>query len=241
MLYLFYGPNKDDSREEVRAFLDGIAKKSPKANIERVYEEDFSEEKLDESVLSRGLFGELRIIVMEGVLGNDNLASIVLKKIGGIASSENIFIFLEGSLPPETVEALEENAEDIFYFKNKSSDKGTEEFNIFSLTDAFGRRDRKAAWILYQKAILAGVAPEEIHRMLFWQVKNIALVKKWGAGGAPGLGMKPFVFNKAKSFAGNFSEKEIMELSSEFVDIYHKSRQGTISFDETLEKLVLGL
>lgn len=226
-------------RKEAHVFLDGLLGKNPEANIERVYQEEFKGDKLDEFVLSRGLFGEPRIIIMEGILGEDITTAPVLKKIREIALSPNTFVFLEDDINTETINILKENAEKIFYFKNETDKKGTREFNVFSVTDAFGRRDRKSAWILYQKAVLAGASPEELHSMLFWQIKNILLAKKWSDGGASLAGMKPFVFNKAKSFARNFSEKEIMELSSKFIDVYHKSRKGLVSFDEALEKLIL--
>lgn len=239
MIYLFYGSNKEDMREEAHVFLDGLLGKNPEANVERVYPEEFSDDKLDEFILSRGLFGEPYIIIMEGILGNDTAATLVLRKMGEVSSSQNTFIFLEDELPVEVAEVAKENAEEIFYFKNKTEGKDVPKFNIWSLTDAFGRRDRKSAWILYQKAVLAGVTPEELHSMLFWQTKNILLAKKWGDGGAPSVGMKPFVFSKAKSFARNWSDRQITELSSKFIDVYHKSRKGLGSFEEALEKLIL--
>ena len=45
-------------------------------------------------------------------------------------------------------------------------DKKGNEFNIFSLTDAVGARNKKEAWVLYQKALLAGVSAEEIFSFL---------------------------------------------------------------------------
>ena len=166
---------------------------------------------------------------------------MVLGKTGEINSSPNMFIFLEEDLGSEILETLKDHTEKIFYFKNKPGGKVADKFNIFSITDALGRRDRKTAWIFYQKAVLAGISPEEVHSILIWQVKSIILAKKWGEAGAESLGMKPFVFNKAKSFSKNFSEKEIMELSSRLVDVYHRARRGAVSFDEALERLILSL
>lgn len=239
MLYLFYGPNREELRAKVCGFLDDLLNKTPGADIERIYPEEFSGDKLDEFVLSRGLFGEPRIIVMEGILGDDKIAATVLEKISEINSSPNMFIFLEEDLDIETVEILKDSADKIFHFKDKKGGKPADKFNIWSITDALGRRDRKALWIFYQKALLAGIPPEEIHSILVWQVKNIILAKKSGESGAEVLGMKPFVFNKAKSFARNWSEKEIMEVSSCLVGVYHESRIGIVSFEEALEKLIL--
>lgn len=241
MLYVFYGLNKEDMRKEARDFLDGLLDKNEQSKVERIYPEDFNGDKLNEFILSQGLFGEPRIIVMEGILGDDKIAATVLEKIGEINSSPNMFIFLEEDLDSETVETLKDNVDKIFHFKDKKGGKPADKFNIWSITDALGRRDRKAVWIFYQKALLAGVLPEEIHSILVWQVKSIILAKKWGEAGAEILGMKPFVFNKAKSFARNWSEKEIMEVSSRLVGVYHELRRGIVSFDEALERLILDL
>ncbi len=241
MIYVFYGLNKEDMRKGARDFLDDLLDKNEQSQIERIYPEDLGEDKVNDFILSQGLFGEPRIIAMEGILGNDKASTMILDKIGEINSSPNMFIFLEEDLDSKTLEILKDNIDKIFYFKNKKDGKIAEKFNIFSITDALGRRDRKAAWIFYQKAVLASVSPEEVHSILIWQVKSIILAKKWGEAGAESLGMKPFVFNKAKSFSKNFKEKEIMELSSRLVDVYHGSRRGIVSFEEALERLILDL
>ena len=241
MIYIFYGLNKEDMRHEARGFLDGLLDKNEQSKIERIYPEDLSSDKLNDFILSQGLFGEPRVIVMEGILGDDKTPAMVLGKTGEINSSPNIFIFLEEDLDSEILETLKDNVEKIFHFKDKKGGKVADKFNIFSITDALGRRDRKTAWIFYQKAVLAGISPEEVHSILIWQVKSIILAKKWGEAGAESLGMKPFVFNKAKSFSKNFSEKEIMELSSRLVDVYHRARRGAVSFEEALERMILDL
>jgi len=57
-------------------------------------------------------------------------------------------------------------------------DKKGREFNIFALTDALGARQKKDAWILYQKALGAGLSAEEIFFKIVWQVKSMLIAKK---------------------------------------------------------------
>jgi len=109
-------------------------------------------------------------------------------------------------------------------------------FNIFSLTDALGERNKKRLWTRYQEALRAGSAPEEIHGILFWQLKTLLLVSKGATAG-----IKPFVITKAKHFLGNYTENELEDLTKSFVDLYHDARRGKIDFDIGLEKILLSL
>jgi len=54
-------------------------------------------------------------------------------------------------------------------------------------------------------------------------------------------GLKPYVFQKSKSFAQNYSEDEMKKMSSSLVSIYHDSRRGIHDFDIALERFILSL
>src|SRR3989344_9363077 len=56
--------------------------------------------------------------------------------------------------------------------------KARSDFNIFALTDAIGARKKRDAWVLYQKALAAGMAPEEIFFKLVWQAKTMLVAGK---------------------------------------------------------------
>ncbi len=241
MIYVFHGRGREEAREAARVFIDELSEKNGDMPAERVYPEELNPEKLSELVLSRGLFGKPRIIVMDGVLEDPTAGEAVLKEIGKITDSPDTFIFLDGELGKETLKRLEDSAGKIFHFKAAPIPTEKGKFNIWSITDALGRRDRKTAWIYYQKAILSGIEPENIHGILVWQVKNILMAKKWDSEGAQKFGMKPFVWGKSKSFSKNFKDEEIMKLSSRLTDVYHQTRTGAVSFDEALEKLILSL
>ena len=118
-------------------------------------------------------------------------------------------------------------------------DKKGNEFNIFSLTDAVGARNKKEAWVLYQKALLAGVSAEEIFFKLFWQVKSMLIVSK--VKGVGETDMKPFTYNKAKSFLKNFTQNELEKLSEDLVTGYILARRGGGEIETLIEKILLGL
>lgn len=118
-------------------------------------------------------------------------------------------------------------------------DKRGKEFNIFTLTDALGARNKKMAWVLYQKALLAGVSPEEIFFKLFWQVKSMLIASK--TKNVEETDMKPFTYNKSKGFLKNFRQDELEKLSENLVTGYILARRGRGEIETLIEKLLLKL
>ena len=98
--------------------------------------------------------------------------------------------------------------------ENVLLDKKGKEFNIFNFTNAFGRRDKKQAWLLYQQAILAGVAAERIFFTLMWKVKSMLMARK------------EIIWEK---------------LSEQLVIGYHEARRGNGEIETLIEKVILSL
>ena len=117
--------------------------------------------------------------------------------------------------------------------------KARGDFNVFTLTDAIGARDKREAWVLYQKALASGMVAEEIFYKLFWQTKTMLLAKR--TRNAEEAEMKSFPYSKAKSFLKNFKEGEIEKLSEELVKGYHQVRRGEGEMETLIEKFLLKL
>ena len=118
-------------------------------------------------------------------------------------------------------------------------DKKGREFNIFTLTDALGARNKKEAWTLYQKALAAGVSADEIFFKIFWQVKSMLLASKTKS--VSETDMKPFTYNKSKSFTNNFKQEELEKLSEDLVTGFILARRGEGEIETLLEKILLKL
>ena len=166
-----------------------------------------------------------------------------MDKIKDIAESPNAFVFLEGKVDKATVGKIEKKAEKVQEFKSAGNEGKTKEskekFNTFSLADVFGRRDKKNLWVLYQQALLQNVAPEEINGVLFWQLKSMLVAYK--SKSVQESGLSPYVFQKSKSFARNYSEEEMKKMSSALVSVYHDSRRGIHDFEIALERFILDI
>jgi len=63
---------------------------------------------------------------------------------------------------------------------------------------------------LYQKAKLNNVSDEEVHGILFWQIKNMLL--SFDAKDAEAAGLNDFVFRKSLGFTKNYSYNELKKL-----------------------------
>jgi hypothetical protein len=117
--------------------------------------------------------------------------------------------------------------------------KARAEFNIFALTDAIGARKKRDAWVLYQKALAAGMAPEEVFYKLVWQAKTMLIAKNTNS--VSETDMKPFPYNKAKGFLRNFKEEEIEKFSENLIEGYHRARRGEGEIETLVEKTLLRL
>lgn len=121
----------------------------------------------------------------------------------------------------------------------------TEKYNPFAICDAISGKNKTKSWIIFQKAILAGVPAEEVFWKIAWQIKNLLLVKKLsrirGINLAKESGLKPYPLKKAMSSAGNFTEKELSDYSSELINLYSGARKGKADFLIGLEKFLVNL
>lgn len=248
MIYLLHGTDTQKSRNKLHELVGVMMKKKPDAGHLRMSDEDFDPSKLDELAGASGLFASKVIVEMDKVLQNKEAKEIILDKIKEIKESENIFIFLEGKLDKKSLEKFEKNSEKIQIFGKEPEGRifgvGEEgknfninDFNIFAVGDAFGRRDRKGLWVLYQKANRRDIPVEEIHGLISWQARSMLIAMN--AKGASDSGLKPFVFQKSSGFARNFKKEELENLSLKLAFIYHDARRGKMELGSALEKFIL--
>jgi DNA polymerase III delta subunit len=238
MIYLLYGSDGRKSRAKMHELRDTLAAKRPDAALVAFDDDTFDSAQLDELAVSFGLFTARSIVILDKVFGSREAKTAVLERIAELADSENIFIILEGTLDKASFAKLEKRAEKVQEFSLPDIPK-KKESTFFTLADALGKKDKKELWVLYRRAIDLGTAPEELHGILFWQVKSMLLAKE--AKDAAAAGINPFVFKKAAGFAKHFSLPELRKLSSDLVRMYHDSHRGLSDFEASLEVYILNL
>lgn len=235
MLYIFHGADTHKARTALHRVVDGLLAKKPDASYFLLNDETFSPALLEEYIGGQGLFAERTIVVLDNVFMLKEAGDTVLGRTQDIADSNNIFIILEGALPKKELATLTKHAHKTELFElEQMAGRGAGTFNVFSLTDALGNRDKGMLWTLYRRAIRSGVEPEQIHGILAWQVRTMVRVMHDDIEG-----LKPFVVTKAKRFAKQYSEKEVKELSLHFLCLYHNAHRGIVDFELEMERLIL--
>jgi DNA polymerase III delta subunit len=233
MIYLLHGTGEYEARKKLHELLASLFKKRPDALYFHITNED--ESSIEEMIGSQGLFEQKYIVVYDHIFSDAEKKKEYVKVLKEFKESPHVFIFLEGKLDAKTKASFEKYAEKVQEFVGKETKKET--FNVFSLTDALGRRDRKTLWTLYQKAEQEDVSYEEIHGILFWQIKSLLLAQS--AKSASEAGLNPFVFRKSLGFLKNFTELELKDMSARLVRISHDAHRGVCDFGTTLERFIL--
>jgi DNA polymerase III delta subunit len=235
MLYILYGTDTAKVRTKAHSLIDTLQKKRPDAEVFYIDSESFSEEGLKEFVQSQGLFSPKYIVVLSRVFENKHAKQQVLDRAVQLGEAEHVFLLIEEVLDAKELKVLEKHAAQVVAYDAVKKEK--QSFNTFALADALGQRDKKKLWLLYTQAKESGVADEEIHGVLWWQMKSIILAHSTKTASETGL--KPFVFSKAKRFAANFSKDEANKTLTDLMAIYHESRRGTHDLGTALEAWIL--
>lgn len=242
MLYCYYGSDSRQARKKARETARALLVKKPDAAFRELHDESFNREAFDEAALGgQGLFSLRALILLDGVLSSsdEETAAYVLDRLTALASSENIFILAEGVLPAVTLKKVKKHATKCVEYVVKEK-KEVPAFNIFSLADAFARRDKRALWTGLMRARRAGLAPDEITGTLAWQARTILVSRKLSEAAAARSGVKAFPYQKARRVATCFTEAEMTALSSELISVYHAARRGDDPF-ASLELFALSL
>ncbi len=219
MIYFYYGTDIDKTIKKSHELIDSLRKKKPDAGFFKLDSEHFDSAMLEEYIGGQGLFSNKYIIFLDRLCEKKEVKEEFVEKLKEIATSENIFIILEGKIDKATATKIEKKAEKIVKIDiaetEKAFDKGGN--NAFALADAIGKRSKKEAWMLYRKAIDEGEAPEALHGMVFWKIKSLILS------------------------GGNYVWKndELLAVLDELITIYHEARRGKHELETGFEGFIL--
>ncbi len=239
MLYVFYGTDVSKSSAKALSLVESLRTKRPDAAFARLEAKDWDIAVVQEHLGGQGLFSNKYIILLDRLSESADAKEALADYIPAFQESPNIFIALEGKLNAELKKAFEKHAEKsvISDIPAESKGFGKGDFNIFALADALGTRDALKSWKIYRDAIENGIEPENIVGTLFWQAKSMVLSRD--AGSASEAGVSPFVFTKAKKYAGNYSKEEMDRLVADLIILYHNGHRGMNDLEYSIERLLL--
>ncbi len=218
MIYFYYGTDIDKASRKAHELIDSLQKKKPDASFFKIDSECFSVERVSEYIESQGLFSNKYIVFLDRLCEKKEIKESFVDLLKEISESENIFIVLEGKLDKATATKIEKKSEK---FLNFTLEEVPEKpvYNAFALADAFARRDRKNAWMLYRKSIDAGEAPEALHGMIFWKVKTLIL----------------------SGYGSDWRKDELIKVMNDLVVLYHDARRGKHELETGMEAWLLSI
>ena len=238
MLYVIYGSDTHKARAKLHDLLELAKKKRPDAELFKITTENWSDTQFDELLVAQGLFEQKYTTVLDNLFEKKDVKSYVMDKLEEMKSSEQIFLMLESSIDAASLKKLEKFSEKVQVFEKKE-DVRNRALNIFTITDGLVQKDKKKLWISYIDLLGQGAVAEEVHGILFWQVKNMILASR--AGSATETGLSPFVYKNALTGARNYKTEDLQKMSGELVTMTHRVRQGKGELEVMIEKWVLGL
>lgn len=202
--------------------LSGNDTKNKNVYLKKLYKSDqpifvpeisVTKEILFNYALSVSLFGKSSVIVFENILKKEDI-TLSPQDLLMLKDSKTTLVFLEEKLLAPEIKKYKEYAtiEDF----NMQVTKQTPKMNVFSIADAFSRKDKIGTWILYRDSISLDIPPEEVSGIIFWKIKMMLLT-----------GTKVF------------SIDELRGQSSELVSIYHRAHRGECDFTIGLEQFIL--
>ena len=237
MYYFLHGENTKEARKKLKSLVQILHNKRERAEIFRINNENWTEGQFDELLLAQGLFDQKYIIVLDFLFDDKEAKERILDRTKEMKESENVFLIIESDTDKKTIDEISKNAEKVQEFSGGVVKE--ERFNTFGLADSFGKKDKKNLWIKYLQAINAGINPEEISGILFWQMKNIIIAQKTKS--AKESKLSPFVDTKARGFAKNFEPEEISSYAKNIVEATQAVRQGEGEMEIFLEKIILSV
>lgn len=238
MIYFYYGSDREKIQKTAKGTFEALQKKKPDASFVTLQSETLDENTLQEITSSQGLFEKKIVARISDIFEDKEKAELVMKSLKDMKGTENIIVWSEGELKKTDLEKIKKHTEKAEEFGVK--EKASKSFpTIFKMTDAIAERDKKNAWTLFVEELNNGVAEEELHGTIFWQMKSILLAKKTKS--ADDAGLNPYVYSKAKSFSRKWEDEELTSSIEKLVRMYHEAHRGKIDFATALEKWVLSI
>ncbi len=165
-LYVYAGSDREKSRGAMNKALLSMGGEQVRIT------DAHSVSDLQAALAGGGLFGGKRTVVLDGVLASDELQKVILSALPVLKSSGDSFFMLEGKIDAATKKMLGKYAETVEVCDKPGAKKND---SIFKMADALRAGDKKTLWVEYQGALARGDAPEAIHGVLFWGVKQMLL------------------------------------------------------------------
>lgn len=244
MLYLIYGTNTNKVRAKQKELISIMQSKQPNVSLYKVTSENWKDTMLDELLSSQGLFLAKYIVTLDRLLEDKEISPSVMdmEVLREMKESDHAWIIVEEKVLAVNLKKIEKVAFKIFDFNEVGAGAGgnkKDRLNAFDFAEQFAGKNKVGAWNEFLKLKDAELAGEEIHGVLWWQMKSVYLAKF--CNNAEMAGLTPYSFTKALRLSKGWELKELNKLLDKLVEIYHEAHRGNVDLMVEIEKLALKL
>lgn len=239
MLYLIYGTNTNKVRAKQKELISIMQSKQPNVSLYRVTSENWADNILDELISSQGLFLAKYIVTLDRVLEEKEAGAVLIDNLKEFKESEHAWIIVEEKISAPNLKKIEKYAYKVFDFNESAGEGGDkkQKLNAFNFAEQFASRNKVGAWSEFIKLREAELVGEEIHGVLWWQMKSVYLAKF--CKNAEDAGLAPYSYQKSLRFSKAWELKELNVLLDSLVVMYHDAHRG--AGDLMIEMEVLSL
>ncbi|MBU0612215.1 hypothetical protein KKB58_02220 [Patescibacteria group bacterium] len=174
MIYLFSGDDSKRKHKEYEKFLESLPKEVETFFISK---NDFNKVQIESFYSGAGLFFNKCIVIFSNIFEREEIGDFILEKLELMGSSQNDFLFLEGKLNKQILDAFKKARAELNIFELPKEKK--ERYDNFQLAWAFADRDKLGLWVHFRRAMDLGVSPDELIGILFWKAKDMLLKKNF--------------------------------------------------------------
>jgi len=145
-------------------------KKTAQRILQRYTPDEFTIGELHGVMGTQDMFGNGYTVTLDGLIDDPRTKQEIIEVLPELKESTNIFFLIDRKVDAATKKKLEKYADS---FEVCDLPAAKKEWGNFALADYFAGKERAKAWVAYQQALLKGEAPEALHGMLFWKIKQI--------------------------------------------------------------------
>jgi DNA polymerase III delta subunit len=236
MLLVYTGTDVSAAKHALGSAIQRILQDIRGANVIRFDEETFTTESALDALAEGNLFAEKNIVVFDNILTHPDGEDFYLSRD---LQSEH-YVFIRETQPKKPILSRFSKNSEVYTFMLPKEEKKVD-YSAFALTDAAMIRDKKNAWVEFEKSRRRGEAMEAIHGMLFWAFKTLVAIATLAKDDVLASGVKAFSYSKGLSGAKKYTNEELVKKLDDLKDMYHRAHRGECDLEFSLEQFLLKL
>ena len=235
MIRIYLGDDTEKARKDARAAFEAARNELQGGNT--LYFDDllFDLPQATEGFLAESLFGGENILYFDGILDHSDGEQFYRT----ILKDTDHRVFIREKDPGKDLTAFFARLGEVKEYKIAKKIEKRE--NSFAIADAIGARNKKNAWVEYEKTRKRGAAIEEVHGTVFWAFKSMYIAGSLTAAEAAKAGMKEYTYRNYHQFSKKYLGEELVTRLRELKEMYHLGHRGEVDMEHAMELLLLDL